>query len=240
MFKLLSGLASLLIYLMIGTVLFQTGALGWAWWQGHLTADRVKQSALVLYGLDPTDLKASLTDEPLAPTSLTYSDIQNYRSKMTLDLDLRESSLVGSADDLAQIDGELAGRRRRFERIRTDFESTMARLQGAAADQTLKEVRDTIKSLKPDQAADQFVRLINRSRTTGESRFRDDMVTILKTLPEATQRKILAEFKAEDKAAYLYEMLTQIRLGMPDIEAIRSTRTQLEQYRRRSLEPGIP
>lgn len=240
MFKLLSGLASLCIYLMIGTVLFQTGALALAWWQGHLNADRVKQSALVLYGLDPTDLKASLTEEPLAPPTLTYSDIQNYRSKMTLDLDLRESSLVSSADDLSQIDGELANRRRRFERIRTDFESTMARLQGAATDRSLKEVRDTIKSLKPDQAADQFVRLINRSRMTGETRYRDDMVTILKTLPEATQRKILAEFKTEDKAEYLYEMLTQIRLGMPDVDAIRSTRTRLEQYRRRSLEPGIP
>jgi len=240
MFKLLGGLTSLMLYLMIGTVLFQTGAAVWAWWQGYLTADRLQRSALILYGLDPTDLKASLTDQPLAPSSLTYSDIQNYRSKMTLDLDLRESSLVGSADELWQIDGELTSRRRRFERIRTDFENTMARLQGAATDQTLKEVRDTIKSLKPEQAADQLVRLINRSRTTGESRYRDDMVTILKTLPEATQRKILAEFKAEDKASYLYEMLTQIRLGMPDIEAIRATRTQLEQYRRRSLESGIP
>jgi hypothetical protein len=240
MFKLLSGLASLFIYFMIGTVLFQTGALAWAWWQGLLTADRVKQSTLVLYGLDPTDLKASLIEEPLATPTLTYSDIQNYRSKMTLDLDLRESSLVSSADDLTQIEGELASRRRRFERIRTDFESTMARLQGAATDQTLKEVRDTFKSLKPEQAAEQFVRLIDRSRTSGEMRYRDDMVTILKTLPEATQRKILAEFKNEDKAEYLYEMLTQIRLGMPDVDAIRSTRTRLEQYRRRSLEPGIP
>jgi flagellar motility protein MotE (MotC chaperone) len=195
---------------------------------------------LVLYGLEPEDLKSSLQEEMLAPTSLAYQEIRHYRSKMMLDQDLRESSLVGSADDFKNIDAQFSERRRRFERIRDDFEATMARLQGASTDQALNEVRETIKSLKPEQAADQMVRMLELSRTAGEARYRDDMVTILKTLPEGTQRKLLAEFKDEERATYLYEMLTQIRLGKPDIDTIRSTREQLQQYRQRFFDSAVP
>jgi hypothetical protein len=240
MIKLISGLGSLFVYLAFGTVLFQTAGLGWAWSQGHLTSEKIQKVILVLYGLEPEDLKSSLEEEMLAPASLAYQEIRHYRSKMMLDQDLRESSLVGSADDFKNIDAQFSERRRRFERIRDDFEATMARLQGASTDQALNEVRETIKSLKPEQAADQMVRMLELSRTSGEARYRDDMVTILKTLPEGTQRKLLAEFKDDERAAYLYEMLTQIRLGKPDIDTIRSTREQLQQYRQRFFDSAVP
>ncbi|MBL8891406.1 MAG: hypothetical protein JNL67_15610 [Planctomycetaceae bacterium] len=240
MIKLFSGLASLFIYLAMGTVLFETAGLAWAWSQGHLTTEKVQKSILVLYGLEPEDLKNQLQEEVLAPTGLTYQEIRQYRSKMTLDQDLRESSLVGSADDFKNIDAEYSERRRRFERMRNDFEATMAKLQGAATDKALSEVRDTIKSLRPDQAVDQIIRMLELSRSSGDPRHRDDMVTILKTLPEATQRKLLAEFKTEERSPYLYEMLTQIRLGKPDIDTIQQARENLQQYRQRFLDSGVP
>jgi flagellar motility protein MotE (MotC chaperone) len=240
MIKLLAGLSSLFVYLAIGTVLFQSAGLLWAWRQGYLTTEKTQRALLVAYGLEPEDLKSSLQDEMLAPASLTYQEIRQYRSKMILDQDLRESSLVGSADDFRYIDAEYSERRRRLDRIRNDFEATMARLQGVATDKSLNEVRETIKSLKPDQAADQIVRMLELSRVSGDTRHRDDMVTILKTLPEATQRKLMAEFKTPERSAYLYEMLTQIRLGKPDVDAIRDTRDKLQQYRQRFLDLGVP
>ncbi|MDP1564476.1 MAG: hypothetical protein Q8M16_24105 [Pirellulaceae bacterium] len=240
MIKLLSGLASLFVYLAVGTVVFQAAGLAWAWKEGHLSSEKLQRAILVLYGLEPEDLKSSLQEEILAPAGLTHREIRQYRSKMTLDQDLRESSLVGTADDFKYIDAEYSERRRRFEQIRNDFETTIARLQGVATDKALSEVRETIKSLKPDQAADQIVRLLELSRTSGDSRHRDDMVTILKTLPGATQRKLLAEFTSEERSPYLYEMLTQIRLGKPDVDAIRDTRDKLQKYRQRFLDLGVP
>lgn len=240
MIKLLSGLSSLLVYLAIGTVVFQAAGLAWAWKQGAVNSEKLQRALLVLYGLEPEDLKKSLQEEMLAPPSLTHQEIRQYRFKMTLDQDLRESSLVGSADDFKYIDAEYSERRRRFERIRNDFDATIAQLQGSATDKALSEVRETIRSLKPDQAADQIIRMLELSRTSGDPRHRDDMVTILKTLPEATQRKLLAEFKSEERAPYLHEMLTQIRLGKPDIDAIRETRDKLQQYRQRFSDSGDP
>jgi hypothetical protein len=66
------------------------------------------------------------------------------------------------------------------------------------------------------------------------------MIIILKTLPEGTQRKILAEFKTEERAPYLYDMLTQIRLGMPEVEAIRDTWDQLQRFRNRFPDSNVP
>lgn len=240
MAKLLAGLISLFTYLAIGTVLVEAGTLGFLWWNGSLTAEKTEQMVRILYGVDDSMTRDLLRAETPPPPSLTYDEIRHYRAKMNLDQDLRESSLYGSADDFDYIDSEYAERRRRFERIRRDFDTNMARLQGAATDRSLTEVRDTLRSLKPDQAADQMVRLLEQSRSTGNLQQRDDMVTILKTLPAATQKKLLAEFQTEERSTYLYDMLTQIRLGMPDVETIRETRNRLQQYQQRFPDSGEP
>jgi hypothetical protein len=66
------------------------------------------------------------------------------------------------------------------------------------------------------------------------------MVTIVKTLPAATQKKLLSEFQTEERSTYLYDMLTQIRLGMPDVETIREARNRLQQYQQRFPDSGEP
>jgi hypothetical protein len=240
MFKLLSGLISLLVYLAIGTVLVQSAALGWGWYQGWLTAEKLNKSLRIAYGLEPAELTELLRTDSLAPQDLNYPEVRYYRAKMILDQDLRESSLGATADDFKHIDALYSERRSRFERIRGNYEETMVRLQGAATDKSLEEVRATIRSLKPDQAADQIVRMLDLSRTTGDPKFRNDMIIILKTLPEGTQRKILAEFKTEERSPYLYDMLTQIRLGMPEVAAIRDTWDQLQRFRKRFPDSSVP
>jgi hypothetical protein len=240
MFKLLSGLISLLVYLAIGTVLLEITALAWGWQQGWITAEKIQKALRIAYGLEPEELTEILRDDSLAPRDMTYQEVRYYRSKITLDQDLRESSLGATADDFKHIDDLYSERRSRFERIRTKYEETMVRLQGAATDKSLDEVRSTIRSLKPEQAADQIVRMLELSRTTEDPKFRNDMIIILKTLPEGTQRKILAEFKTEERAPYLYDMLTQIRLGMPEVEAIRDTWDQLQRFRNRFPDSNVP
>jgi len=240
MLKLLSGLISLFVYFSIGTILVQAVAAVYLWQHGQLNSETLHQITQIMYGLEAQELAGTYNKDSLADHKLTHPEIQRYRSKMTLNQDLRESSLIGGADDLKHIEAAFTDRRRRFDRLRGNFEDRLTRLQGAASDQALVEVRETIKSLRPEQAADQIVRMLQLSEANGDPRYRDDMVTILKTLPPGIQKKVLAEFKPEARAPYLYDMLTQLRLGRPDIDVIRQARGELRQYRQRSLDPGVP
>jgi hypothetical protein len=54
-----------------------------------------------------------------------------------------------------------------------------------------------------------------------------DIVKILKAMPLDKRRKILGEFKSEDEATTLAEILKEIRLGAPEVDLIRDTRASL-------------
>jgi hypothetical protein len=57
-----------------------------------------------------------------------------------------------------------------------------------------------------------------------------DVVTILKAMPLDKRKKILAEFKSEEEAEKLHDILKQIREGVPDTALIRETRAQLAKF----------
>lgn len=240
MLKLLSGLFSLFVYFCCGTVLVQATVVGMLWYKGVLTEERNQSAIRVLYGLERSEIAEDFLFHSIVVPPQSYDSIRQYRLKITLDQDLRESSMVAGVDDLQYLDEAFAERKRRFNRLREDFKDSYGQLQGAASDESIIELRNTIASLRPEQAADQFVRMLDQSKKTGDPQFRNDMVTILKTLPATTQKKLLAEFKKEDKAPYLLEMLNQIRLGMPDISVVRETRQELQQYSNRINNSGGP
>lgn len=241
MLKLLSGLVSLFVYFCCGTLLVEAGLLGYLWYQGILTTENNQAAIRALYGLERTEIAQEFLYDSLAPTPHSYDDIRQYRLKITLDQDLRESSLVAGVDDLQYIEEAFDERKRRFKRLSEGFEESYAELQGAASDASIVEMRNTMAALRPEQTADQMIRMLDLSRQTGDPQFRNDMVTILKSLPAANQKKVLAEFDTAEKAPYLLEMLHQIRLGMPEVSVVRETRKELQKYSSRiNNNSGVP
>lgn len=241
MIKLLSGLFSLFVYFSCGTVLFEAAILGYLYYKEIPNPERNQAAIRVLYGLEKTELAKDIIVDSLAPPPQSYRQIRQYRLKITLDQDLRESSLGAGVDDLQYIEEAFDERRRRFKRLSESFQDSYAKLQGAASDASIIEMRNTIAALRPEQAAEQIIRMLDMSRDTGDPQLRNDMVTILKSLPTGTQKKVLAEFKDDDKVPYMLEMLEQIRLGMPEISVVRETRQELQNFRNRIDSPsGAP
>ena len=56
------------------------------------------------------------------------------------------------------------------------------------------------------------------------------VVARFKNMPLEKRKKLVAEFKTDREAERLQEVLTQIRLGVPDIDTIRETRQQLDTF----------
>lgn len=242
MLKLLSGLFSLFVYFCCGTLLVEIGIVAFLWKEGIMTAERNQAALRAIYGLERTEIAEQIILDSLAPTPRSYDDIRQIRLKVTLNQDLRESCLTAGDDDLKYIEEAFEDRKRRFSRLKNTYDARNAQLKGAASDDSIVELRNLMAAMQPDQASDLFVTMLDKSRQESDPKFRNDMVTILKSLPAQTQKKLLAEFQAEEKSPYLLEMLNQIRLGMPDISVVRDTRKELQNYSNRATDnnSGVP
>jgi hypothetical protein len=148
--------------------------------------------------------------------------------KASLDLDLRESAIDKSLGDLRALQAQLQTESRRLDDWKRSFDKRLADLQSAAADAALLELQRTFEAISPKQAKEQILLMLKEPATPQNDPLRD-IVTILRAMPLDKRKKILAEFKTEPEIEKLAEILRQVRLGNPDADLLRETRSQLQQ-----------
>jgi hypothetical protein len=88
--------------------------------------------------------------------------------------------------------------------------------------QSLREVQLTLESLKPKQAKEQIIRMIEAADMA-------DVVNIMKQMSLDKRRKILAEFESEPEQEPLFQILTNIRQGEPLVSRVSQVRSELMQ-----------
>ena len=88
-----------------------------------------------------------------------------------------------------------------------------------------------MQSVRARLAKDQILRILDVPAIEPDSSLQL-IVTIIKGMPLDKRKKILAEFVNQDSER-LHEILRQIRLGVPDVDLVRQTRKQLEQFNTR-------
>jgi hypothetical protein len=158
----------------------------------------------------------------------SFDQMVQAHVRASLDLDLRESAIDKSLLDLRATETQIKTERERLDLWKTDFDQRLANLETAGTDSALVEVQRTLEAMSPKQAKDQVLRMLEEAPTAEDDPMQD-VVAIFKALPETKQKKLFAEFKTPDELEQLAEILQQIRLGLPDSELIRDTRSQLQQ-----------
>lgn len=223
---LFAWLGTLLVALSLGTTLTVAVLLGMLWWKGALTDQRVLAMLAALQGIEPPPPPGP---SPLDPASEQPSleQLAQARLQASLDLDLRENAIDKALGDLRALQTQLQTESRRLDDWKRSFDKRLADLQSAAADAALLELQRTFEAIPPKQAKEQILRMLKEAPTPHD-RPMQDLVTILRAMPLDKRRKILAEFKTETEVEQLAEILRQVRLGNPDAELLRDTRTQLQ------------
>ena len=87
---------------------------------------------------------------------------------------------------------------------------------------SLKELQRTLEAIKPAQAKEQIVKML-------EDDAMDDVVTILKSMAIDKRKKIIAEFKAGPDTEWLYDILKNIRMGEPLVSQIKEAQDQINE-----------
>jgi hypothetical protein len=198
--------------------------------KGALSGDRFLSILAAVYGI-PVEA-AKQTDSAKAdpnPEQPSLEAVIERRALASLDLDLRESALDKSLQDLRNLESQIKTERGRLDLWKQSFDNRIAQLESGRSDQAIVELQQTIEALQPKQAKDQILEILNTPPRSAEDQPLHDVVNLLKNMPLDKRKKILAEFKLPEETQKLAEILREIRLGMPESELLRDTRKQLQQ-----------
>lgn len=228
--KVLSLISSLFIAFCVGTVLSLAVFLGMLWWKGGLTGDRFMSTLAAIQGIDMATAAATVpvAEEP-NEEQVSYDEILRERALKGLDLDLREIAIDKSLGELRNLESLTKTERERLDLWKLSFDQRLANLETQATDMALRELQTTLEAMNPKQAKEQILMMLESPTSGDADQPMRDVVTILKTMPIDKRRKIVGEFKTPDESQKLAEILHEIRLGTPDSELIRDTRSQLQQ-----------
>jgi len=222
--RLLSLLGSLLLYFAVATLIAEAIMIGYFWSTWQIDRNRLIQILAVAQGVDLLAMKAEsqpAAEEPSVEQP-SYQQIVQARAMKLRNLELREQSLRNSLAQL-QSDGQaLAQEKTRYKQDRQQYESQLAALEKGSQTTGLEENRGILAKLAPKQAKELLFQMLKKNEI-------NDVVTLLKDMPEGSRAKILKEFKTPEESEKLDEVLRMIRQGVPQAALAKKAQDQLKQ-----------
>jgi hypothetical protein len=223
----ISWMGTLITALGVGTLITVVVIVAMLWFKGVLTDERILGMLAALQGIDTSPPSANAAQQAAAEQP-SIEQMLSLRMKASLDLDLRESAIDKALGDLRTIETSLQNETKRLDSWKQSFDKRLADLQTAAADSSLREVQQTLETIKPQQAKEQLVKMLEDPKSPTDDPM-EAIVRILKAMPLDKRKKILEQFKTPEDNKILAEILRMIRLGGSDSELLRDTRSQLQQ-----------
>ncbi len=217
-------LGSLVGYICIATILSLLLGIGYALSTGLLTKSKLDEIAAVIAGVERSEtkqVKTVKTDETSEQPSL--DDMEQKRAVKTRDIEMRELSVSNGINRIAYETAQLQRERADYDKLRSQFDDRLNSLLGTAKDQGMENVRLIWETIKPKQAKEQILQMI-------EANEEPEVVKILSAMPIAKRAKIVGEFKTEEEAKKLQRIVELIRQGVPDAKLIEDTRDEVDKF----------
>ena len=229
-----------IVYGSVATVLALLLLLAYTWSQYGIDSDKAFNVLTAVYEVDVAEMQAReiIAQERAEHEDVAYEQVLHERTMLSLDHDLREQAINKGLADFRLLQRDLMEERRRYDLLKNAFDAELRKLGLVAKDNAIVELQLTLETIKPAQAKDHIVRMLPQGFVnTDFTELEDDdrkavihVVTILKQMPLDKRKKILAEFKSEEDAEILAELLRLIRLGVPEVKLIDDTRQDLQQF----------
>jgi len=200
-------------YCCLATVLVQAAGVTVLWSTGKLTKAKTIRYAAIAYGRDVTDLPAEHTPEITSETSekdLTHEQLLDKRVNANESLVDRIAAMTQQANTIRSLEKELKSERDRRATVRKNFRSYLDDLEKEVVIASLGDVQHTLENLSPRQAKDIILRTLDDEGLDEGDDVVEDIVTIVKAMPESKLKKILGEFKTAEEQEKLHRIVMEI------------------------------
>lgn len=221
--RLFALLGSLVVYLAVGTLVAEGIMLAYFWSAWQLDRPRLIQALAVAQGVDLMSLreKPAPKAEPTAEQP-SYQQVIQARAMKIRNLELREQSLHNALEQLRADEQALAVDKSRYQRDRSQFEAKLTDVEKLAQSSGVEQNRGILARLAPKQARELLMQMLKKGET-------NDVVALLRDMPDGGRAKILKEFKTPEEAEKLDEVLRLIRQGVPEATLAKQAQDQLKQ-----------
>ena len=201
--------AGALVYCLAATFVAELIVAAYVWSVWDLDKERMARALAVARGIEPpvTPVRQAVDEAP--PEEVSYEAIADRRARAFRDLELREQAVTSALARLETERRALADERAQQQQWSKQFAAELASLKEGAEAEGRDVVRSTLESLRPSQAKQQIMEMLE----AGEMNV---VVVLLTGMSTDARAGILAEFKTPDEAERLAEILRQIREGAPE------------------------
>jgi len=220
--KIVRMLTSGFIFFCIGTVIAQLVLLSVLWLKGNLAKDRVYRLMAAFHNVDIAAIKDVIRQEnkPTESEQDSFETRQVVQVNKAMDLALRSTAIDKGLGDLYGLTIKLNQVKARYETILKGFETRLDQLESGINDKALEEVQRIFEVISPKQAKDQILKMIDDGSMY-------HVVHIMKSMSLEKRKKLITEFKEKDEPEKLHDILRLIRLGVPKMILIETTRKEL-------------
>ena len=221
---LLGKLMTLGAYASVATVVAALAGLLFLRTTGRLSNDRIDRMLAVAQGIDT---KESKSEPPVRETvddveQPSYEDHEQARELHSRNLEMREQALKSGLDRVRFEQSKVAREKEVYDALESAFETQLESLRSKALSSGRENVRMIWENIKPKQAKEQILKMLDNEEM-------NEVVTILSGMPIGKRAKIISEFKTADETQRLDEVLRLIRSGVPEVNLIDKTRSQVKQ-----------
>ena len=222
--RLLRLLSAGAVYFCLATVLSQVLLLGYFVSSGRLNRNSAVQLVSILQGVDLLKLREEAEQKQIntGPEQVSLQEVAAARAAKLRDLEVREQALTHGLDQLEVKRQKLSQDLVDYQTVRSAFEKELESRRLEALAEGNENVRTILSGIKPKQAKELIVQMLNRKEY-------DAVVTLMIAMPTQKKTKIVAEFKTPSETEQLDDILRRMRNGQPMTEAVDSAQAQLSQ-----------
>lgn len=220
--------ASAFAYLCVATVLAAGVGAAILIATNRVDSSKAYSILAIVYGIDEDKIREQMDEESQPEKDNEEPDMQaviDARARRHLALDFRIQALDTGIENIRGMQANLAEERRRYDQLKTSFDERLKQLEEGVRDDAIVELQRTMEAIDARQAKEQMMIMLERDDNSMQ-----DVVTILKGMPNDKRKKIIAEFRAEEEKQKLADILNQIRLGVPEATLIKDARDQLDKF----------
>lgn len=220
--RLIGGFAALIAVLCVATVAAETLLLGYLYSRGKLDEPTVLRVVAAANGIEISPPRPAKAEEPGGGEEVSLEALARARALKSRDIELREQSLGENMAVIKTEYNKLIEEKDRYERIKTAFRAQLDELRDGVLATNRETAGLILESMKPKQAKDQLLRMVKEDQV-------NDVVKLLSLMPTAKRKKIIDEFKTDEEAQTLAEILKLIREGVPETKLIDETEKAIDQ-----------
>lgn len=212
-------------YFSIATVIALITAIVGLGFKGALDEARLYRVLAALHGIDMVLMQQELLTEKneIDEEMPSYATRQELLTMKSLDQELRKNAIDNAWAEMNEMRTKLEVKSKRFEETKDNYAAKLQRTADEEMAVALKEVRRTLEAIKPEQAKQQILKML-------EDDAMNDVVAILKNMPIDKRKKIIGEFEQGPDVEALYDILSKIREGEPLASEIKETQDKLKNF----------